>query len=236
MTWALWWSVWSTLCCYGTECGDACNLANIAFNKSATQSSTSHYGFAERAVDGNLDPRYSKRSCSHTKQEDVAWWQVDFGGIYTIEQVSIQNRIQSAWDLADFVIEVSDTTDIGPNSYFLSGRLCYNYTETHVPSGELRTLPCPNNTVGRYLRISKKMGRLMLCEVIVDGKPKCCLYNGCKQFPTIKQHEGQSVQDIIQNLKQMRVNGKRCNFRRKWIKEGGNVASGWYWSVWFPDN
>ncbi|XP_033730134.1 fucolectin-1-like, partial [Pecten maximus] len=183
---------------------DECNLANIALNKPTSQSSSQAGGVAGRAVDGNLNPDYGAWSCSHTFYTDnKPWWQVDLGDIYSINYVSVQNRLTNADRLKDFTVEISETNDIWPNGNLKNSKLCYNYTEAHVPSAELKTLACPNDTVGRYLRIIKSSSTLTLCEVIVEGKPVSCLDTTCHKMPTIRQRDDQSVTEIVQELKNL---------------------------------
>ncbi|XP_033747833.1 uncharacterized protein LOC117332880 [Pecten maximus] len=145
-----------------------CNLADIALNKPATQSSLKYGGVAGRAVDGNLNPVYN-----------------------------------GAPLMKDFIIEISETTAIGTNGQLKNSKLCYNYTDAHVPSAELRTLTCPIDTVGRYLRITKSSSLLILCEVIVEGKPVSCLDTTCHKMPTIRQRDDQSLTEIVMELKKL---------------------------------
>ncbi|XP_033749010.1 uncharacterized protein LOC117333698 [Pecten maximus] len=209
---------------------DECNLADIALNKPTNQSSVGWGGVASRVVDGNLNPYYNARSCSHSNPTDERpWLQVDLGDVYSINRVSIQNRVADGHELKNFVIETSETNAKGLNGHLKNSKLCYNYTEAHVPDGELKTLHCLPDTVGRYLRIMKSSSALIICEVIVEGKPVSCLDPTCHKMPTIRQRDDQSLTEIVNELKKlMSGTGSRCNFKRKWI--GGN----WYWSVWFP--
>ncbi|XP_033747960.1 uncharacterized protein LOC117332978 [Pecten maximus] len=203
---------------------DECNLADIALNKPTTQSSLRAGGVAGQAVDGNLNPAYDASSCTHTDASDnKPWWQVDLGDVYSINHVSIQNRLHHGDRLKEFIVEISEINAIAPDGHFKNSKLCYNYTEAHVPDAELRTLSCPTDTVGRYLRITKSFSRLTLCEVIVEGKPVSCLDVSCPKIPTIRQHDNQSLKEIVMALKKlMSGTGSRCNFRRKWI-DGGCV-------------
>jgi len=65
---------------------------NVALYKHARQSSKQGSGTADRAVDGNSNSHYGDKSCTHTKSESKAWWEVDFGRIYNITGVEITNR------------------------------------------------------------------------------------------------------------------------------------------------
>ncbi|XP_033747944.1 uncharacterized protein LOC117332963 [Pecten maximus] len=205
MTWRFWWTVFLVFCCccYAVP-GNECYLTNIALNKPATQSSVSYQGFARRGVDGNLNPDYKAESCTATHLTDNnPWWQVDLEGVFSIDHVSVQNRLNYAHRLKDFIVEIAETNAIGQNGHLKNSKLCYNYTEAHVPSAELRTLVCPTDTVGRYLRITKSSGILTLCEVIVEGKPVSCLDTTCHKMPTIRQRDDQSVTEIVQELKKL---------------------------------
>lgn len=63
---------------------------NIARTGKATQSSVGYRSPAEKAIDGNHDGSF--RSCSCTNSERNAWWEVDLGGEFTIDSVSVFNR------------------------------------------------------------------------------------------------------------------------------------------------
>lgn len=61
-----------------------CPLADLAYKKSTAQSSTDSNGFSSRAVDENVGPYYSSKSCTHTKKETNPWWRVDLGREYIV--------------------------------------------------------------------------------------------------------------------------------------------------------
>ena len=50
---------------------------NLAQNRPAIQTDTSHGGLAERAVDGVRSSQWLKGSCSHTNAITSPWWRVD---------------------------------------------------------------------------------------------------------------------------------------------------------------
>ncbi|MFT5527391.1 MAG: hypothetical protein ACI9HK_005373, partial [Pirellulaceae bacterium] len=54
------------------------------------QSSVDFNSPASNAVDGNHDGRFG--SCSCTKLEPNAWWEVDLGGVFPIDSVAVWNR------------------------------------------------------------------------------------------------------------------------------------------------
>jgi glucose/arabinose dehydrogenase len=67
---------------------------NVARGGAASQSSTDHNGLAPRAIDGNTDGRYGGGTSTHTKDEDNPWWEVDLGGVYPIDAITIWNRTE----------------------------------------------------------------------------------------------------------------------------------------------
>ncbi|HEV8605489.1 MAG TPA: PVC-type heme-binding CxxCH protein [Tepidisphaeraceae bacterium] len=70
---------------------------NIAPAGKATQSSTSNGGDASKAIDGNTNGLFGAGSQTHTvENENRPWWEVDLGGEFPIEAVTIWNRTESA--------------------------------------------------------------------------------------------------------------------------------------------
>ena len=67
-------------------------VKNVARGGQVAQSSTSHSGIPERAVDGNRASHWSKNSCTHTKQETSPWWRVDLRKTHKVHSVKITNR------------------------------------------------------------------------------------------------------------------------------------------------
>jgi azurin len=67
--------------------------ANIATRGTATQSSVASSGLPQRAIDGNTAGSYGANTSTHTKEPDNdPWWEVDLGGSYPIEAITIWNR------------------------------------------------------------------------------------------------------------------------------------------------
>ena len=44
-------------------------------------------------MDGNDNPDFNGRSCTHTNDESTVWWVVDLGDTYKITGVSLVNRL-----------------------------------------------------------------------------------------------------------------------------------------------
>ena len=84
---------------------------NVARQGKAKQSSTSHGGSADRAIDGNTKPNYGAGGQTHSREgEDNPWWEVDLGGDFPIEKIVIFNRGDGALGtrLKDYTLTVFD--------------------------------------------------------------------------------------------------------------------------------
>lgn len=95
-----------------------CPLADLAFKKSTAQSSTDNNGFSRRAVDENLGPYYSSKSCTHTKKETNPWWRVDLGREYIVT---------GAWGIKSIFQKVKDH-----RTYVRSSNICREVTKMEV--------------------------------------------------------------------------------------------------------
>ncbi|WP_423998887.1 discoidin domain-containing protein [Maribacter sp. IgM3_T14_3] len=109
---------------------------NLAFQKPVLQSSTSHNGSADRAVDGNTSSIWSEASISHTGANGGngttnPWWRVDLGNTYTVSAINIFNRIDSICAnavscperLLGAKVFVGNTDSSNPNDYNLAATL-----------------------------------------------------------------------------------------------------------------
>lgn len=69
------------------------NSENIAPSGTATQSTLSHGGVPERALDGNRSGVYGDSGQTHTvENRPNPWWEVDLGSEHAIERVVLWNR------------------------------------------------------------------------------------------------------------------------------------------------
>jgi hypothetical protein len=144
------------------------NLNNIAFNKTATQSSTDWSAPASRAVDGNTDGNFWNGSVTHTQVQNQAWWHVDLGSVESIATISLWNRTDCCGSaLTNFYVFVSDvpftSTDL-TTTINQSGVWSANVTGQ---AGTPTTLTV--NRTGRYVRVQlvSSSERLSLAEVQV---------------------------------------------------------------------
>jgi poly(beta-D-mannuronate) lyase len=85
--------------------------ANVALNKTATQSSTGFGGDASRAVDGNTSGNFGDGSVTHTNDTpgEPKFWEVDLGGDFYINEIALWNRTDCCGDrLSNFRLSVFD--------------------------------------------------------------------------------------------------------------------------------
>jgi hypothetical protein len=141
--------------------------ANLALNKTATQSSTNWSAPASRAVDGNTDGNFSNGSVTHTQVENQAWWHVDVGSVQSIGRIDVFNRTDCCGAaLTNFYVFVSDvpftSTDVTATQN-QAGVFSYHH------SGQAGSpTPITINRTGRYIRVQLSGNeRLSLAEVQV---------------------------------------------------------------------
>ena len=72
---------------------------NLALRKPTQMSSLFLDKVASRAVDGNRNGNMAALSCTHTKSELGAWWQVHLQDLYLIKHVIISIRDDSNCEL-----------------------------------------------------------------------------------------------------------------------------------------
>jgi len=66
---------------------------NVAPKGQARQSTTAFDGPAKYGNDGNTNGDFTKKSTTHTAQENNPWWEVDLGKELPIEKLAIWNRL-----------------------------------------------------------------------------------------------------------------------------------------------
>jgi hypothetical protein len=157
---------------FGT--GGAPPPTNVAFNRSASQSST-FPGYASAgaaaAVDGNTDGNFFDGSVTATNADANAWWQVDLGASTAVSSVVVWNRADCcSTRLNDFWVFVSDTPFLPTDTpATLQGRPA-------TFSSHQTTAPNPSTTIaagaqGRYVRVQLSgTNYLSLAEVQVFGQ------------------------------------------------------------------
>ena len=167
--------------CVGTPTNAGCtNVTNVAFNKTASQSSTLSAGGitgnANKAVDGNSVSVYftspaSLSSVSATQNEFQAWWQVDLGAMHDIESINVFNRVDGTDRTRDCYVMISDTPFTSNDLATARSQALF---EMNLP-GLVGSPSTMNPQVqGRYVRLQLENGGfLVLGEVEVEG----CIVN-----------------------------------------------------------
>jgi hypothetical protein len=136
--------------------------ANVAFGKTATQSSTPDGRPASIAVDGTR----STSTVAHTGADAEAWWQVDLGSVQPIDDVVIT----STGALSDFWLFVSD--DPFSSTDLSTTRQQSGVSGYHYQAGAPLTLGTFVHRTGRYVRVQlTTTNTLSLGEVEVWAPP-----------------------------------------------------------------
>ena len=138
------------------------NTTNLALNKSAQQSSVTHNGSANRAVDGSTDGAYYNGSVTHTASTVNPYWQVDLGATYSIGSIKIWNRTDVAMDrLKHYTVSVKNSAN--SPVWSVHKEIADGYPN---PSIQFQT----QGVSGRYVKIQLEgTGILSLAEVQVFG-------------------------------------------------------------------
>lgn len=150
---------------------------NLCIGSTTSQSSDAHSGTSNRACDGDRDGVYSNGSVTHTNNETNAWWEVDLGRIYVLQQIKLFNRTDCCGErLSDFYVFISD-------SPFTSTDLTTTLNDPTVDSfyfeGDVDALAYAfTQQSGRYIRIQLTgTNPLSLAEVEIYGSrdvPPAC--------------------------------------------------------------
>ena len=131
---------------------------NLALNGSASQSSTSHGGVANRAIDGNQNGVWRNNSVTHTNSSQKnAWWQVRLAQTSNINQIIVHNRQDNCCvsRLSNYTVSVLDDNN----------NMVWSRTYGNAPTP---TQAINLSTRGRTVRVSLN-GTLSLAEVEVIG-------------------------------------------------------------------
>ncbi|NQT37763.1 MAG: discoidin domain-containing protein, partial [Planctomycetes bacterium] len=111
---------------------------NLAVNGSAFQSSLNNGGVPERAIDGNMDGRWSSGSVTHTTNESQPWWRVDLAESQEIHSLSLWNRTDCCGDrLSNFRVSVLDDAmiEVWGADYFSGGGQPNPTLDIDLPGG-----------------------------------------------------------------------------------------------------
>lgn len=107
-------------------------LTNLAVGRATSQSSVYNGSPSQLAADGRTDGNYFNGSVMHTSLEAQAWWQIDLGASYSLNQINLWNRSDCCSErLSDFYVLVSENpfnstslgatlSQAGVSSYYVS--------------------------------------------------------------------------------------------------------------------
>ena len=138
---------------------------NLALNKNASQSSTCLNNTANNAVDGNTQGDISIAPISVTQNisNEPTWWEVDLGGMATIEDITIYtawgyaSECQSAYSLNQLDVDVfiSDqrmSSDVQSATLLDDPNVSSYNLVMQIEDGH-GTITMPNEQFGRYVRV-----------------------------------------------------------------------------------
>ncbi|HFC01170.1 MAG TPA: T9SS type A sorting domain-containing protein, partial [Phaeodactylibacter sp.] len=156
----------------GSNCS---TTSNLALGKSTSQSSTitagGITGLSSKAVDGNTNGVFftsppSASSVSATNYENQAWWEVDLGAIYNIDEVNIFNRTDGTDKTGPCYLLISNT----PFANDLATARSQAHYEHFEPGQVGSPTSVTPNVSGRYVRVQLAgTGYMILAEVEVNG-------------------------------------------------------------------
>ncbi len=160
--------IWDGNCnCIGTPTTTDC-YTNVALNKATNQSSINQNGSSDKAVDGNTSGNfYQDYSISLTNWENNAWWEIDLGEVYDIQDIKIYNRTDANMDqLKNYHVFVSDVAFVDHDLYATKIQFeVDDYFETNQAQSPTAIAV---NRSGRYVRVQlENDGFIGLAEVEV---------------------------------------------------------------------
>lgn len=205
------------------------------------QSTTAYGGDSSRAVDGNLDPNYGGRSCTHTgngsnKQQERTnnpWWLVDLGETKQIKRIKITNRRDCCSDrLSSFEIRVGDARARGDGA---ENPICRSGLS--LGKGETRDIACDRS--GRFVtvRIPGSQKILTLCEVQVFAEeavalpPEVLVSRGRPTFQSTTAYGGVSSRAVDGNRNAIYSKGRSCTHTGNGSNKRQEQTDNPWWTV-----
>ncbi|XP_075703627.1 fucolectin-like [Rhinoderma darwinii] len=143
-------------------------LKNVALRGRATQSTNfGGYSSAINAIDGNVDPLYTRGSCFSSQAELSPWWRLDLLETHKISRITITNRGDCCAEYINGAeILIGDSLANNGNNNPRCAKI------SAIPLADTQNFLCDNMT-GRYVNIALTgiTGYLTFCEVQVFGVP-----------------------------------------------------------------
>ncbi|XP_060888001.1 fucolectin-like [Labrus mixtus] len=144
-------------------------VPNLALASNTFQSSTSHNGYASKAIDGRRNSNYGDGFCTHTSLETNPWWRLDLRETHAVTSVKVTNRGDCCAQRLDGAeIRIGNSAENNGND----NPKCASIS--HIGAGKTVTFYCEGGSVmGRFVNviIPGPMKSLTLCEVEVYAAP-----------------------------------------------------------------
>ncbi|GMH37911.1 hypothetical protein BSKO_05795 [Bryopsis sp. KO-2023] len=123
-----------------------------------TDKSVPEGGLPGKAVDGDKNPSWVRKRCTHTQKTMNPWWSVDLQDTYDVSRVEISSRDCCPDQLFNFMISVGDSPSASNPTCLIGGA---------VPQSKTKSFPCELR--GRFVTITSvtPSAYLSLCEVEV---------------------------------------------------------------------
>ncbi|CAD5114589.1 DgyrCDS3681 [Dimorphilus gyrociliatus] len=148
---------------------DSLQIKSIARNTLSYQSSRYQFFDASRANDDIIGSNAA--TCSHTLNDQNAWWATDLAAIYNIQEVYLLNRNSFDFRLANFKILVKyfiHQTSIGSLCFYETGTV-KKPNSTNID--QYQKYECPQNTTGSFIIVEFQAKQyLTICDIIVVGE------------------------------------------------------------------
>ncbi len=148
-------------------------LSNLCLNPgvSTTQSSTDYGGVSSRACDGNTDGSYWNGSVTHTQVDNHAYWEVNLGRTYVLQQIKIYNRTDCCLDrLTNFYVFTTNNIGGFASTDLTATRNDPNVREYFFAGGVDALAFALNNITATHIRIQLAgNNNLSLAEVEIIG-------------------------------------------------------------------
>ncbi len=172
-------------------------VGNLAYGKTASQSSTAFEGAPSRAVDGRTDGAFWNGSVSHTNTQSQPWWQVDLGQQSTVQTLEIWNRTDCCAErLANFYVFVSPADMTGRTLDQLKADASVAKLQVASLNGAAN-VSLALASKGRFVRVQLTGSNfLSLAEVRVLGTPSVNLAAGKAAKQSSDAHSGAAARAV----------------------------------------
>jgi len=140
------------MCSFGTEMTPGVEEGPYNFDitgKSTDQSTTQFGGISSHAVDGDINPSWSGKSCTGTMVEAAPYWRVDLGAEYTVASVQVFGRDTGMSRMSPFSVRIGNKYGTGEYGSDNDPRIpgpCRNEIVEPGPPPTLLGQPIPTST------------------------------------------------------------------------------------------